>query len=32
MKETINVNALVEGFHIMYRDFLGMPEINNFVD
>ena len=32
MKEVKNVNVLVEGFHLAYRDFVGMPPTNNFVD
>ena len=30
--EVQRVTSLVEGFHLTYRDFLGMPPIDNFVE
>ena len=32
MMEVHNVSVLVEGFHLMFRDFVGMPPINDFVN
>lgn len=32
MMEVKNINALVEGFHLIYRDFVGMLPTDNFVD